>query len=192
MPSTLPVIRRDQLRSFLKDERAVREFEAVFAKMQDIIDNATNISTNTDDIVVNEAYIINNGIDIAANTADILLRALLNGSATELFSVANSTLSTHAVNQSQVQGINQTWQDVSASRAVSTSYQNTTGKPIHVYISAASTTAADIQVSADNIAWVNVGRTHSGSSAENTFIVPDDHYYRVNGASTIRTWTELR
>ena len=187
MPDRLPLIRRDQLRKFLKDERAIREFEAVFAKMQDIIDNTANIEVNTEDIIINEAYIINNGLNIATNTADILLRALVNGSSSEQFSVSNSTLSTHAVNQSQVIGIDQTWQDVSASRAVSTSYQNTTGKPINVSVSASSGTST-VQVSTNGTTWITIGDTINSQ----VVTVPDSHYYRVNGTATISYWAELR
>lgn len=156
--------------------------------MQDIIDNTANIVVNTDDIIINEAYIINNALNISTNTADILLRALINGDASELFSVANSTLSTHAVNQSQVIGIAQTWQDVSASRAVSTSYQNTTGKPIQVAITASSAGTVPIEASTDGSTWVPIGKVN----ADMTFIIPNNYYYRVNGGATITYWAELR
>ena len=46
--------------------------------------------------------------------------------------VANATAAGQAVNYDQVIGVGQTWQDVTASRALGVTYTNTTGKPIHV------------------------------------------------------------
>lgn len=83
-------------------------------------------------------------------------------------------------------GVSQTWQDVSGSRAVSTAYQNTTGKPIQINVD----TNADVtlQLSSDNSTYISVGTTLNGVTA----IVPDDHYYKVNGSGTIGYWAELR
>ena len=83
-------------------------------------------------------------------------------------------------------GVGQTWQDVSGSRAHSTSYQNTTGKPIMVAID--GNTNAALQVSTNGSTWVTVGEVSSATP----IIIPDDHYYRVNGSSVFATWAELR
>jgi len=89
-------------------------------------------------------------------------------------------------------GIGQTWQDVTASRAVSTSYQNTTGRPILVNIVLnGSSTTRFIEVSVDNSTWIKVG-SDSGSTTPNSFIVPINYYYRVNGTTSISAWAELR
>lgn len=94
-------------------------------------------------------------------------------------------------------GVGQTWQDLTASRAASTSYQNLTGRPISVAIVAISsaTSARDVQVSSDNATWINVGvAPGSGASrVPSSFVVPDAWYYRVNGAVNANmTWAELR
>lgn len=91
-------------------------------------------------------------------------------------------------------GVGQTWTDVSGSRTAGTSYQNTTGRPIMVAIADARSNEA-VQVSDDNSTWLTVGHLgNSGTVAVGaTFIVPDDHYYRVNGsAGGISSWAELR
>lgn len=85
-------------------------------------------------------------------------------------------------------GIEQTWQDVKSARALGTSYQNTTGKPIMVAIRSDSTTPAE--VSADNSTWIPVGAFFYGSSVST--IVPDGHYYRFMGPGVINSWAELR
>jgi hypothetical protein len=89
-------------------------------------------------------------------------------------------------------GWGQTWQDVLASRAVSTSYQNLTSRPIQVAICTnGSTTKRPIQVSVDNTTWIQVG-TDSGGEANTSFIVPINWYYRINGSTSLIAWAELR
>lgn len=91
-------------------------------------------------------------------------------------------------------GIGQTWQDLLSSRSSGTSYQNTTGQPIMIYasqVSASGTSSILANVSTDNSTWVEVAYGSGRYGADSvTFIVPDDHYYKVNG--TIRKWAELR
>lgn len=95
-------------------------------------------------------------------------------------------------------GSGQTWQDVAGSRVVGTSYQNTTGRPIMVALTASNTSLnSNIQVSADNSSWITVGRSVGVSSGgQNAFIVPSTWYYRVQapggGTTTIGSWAELR
>lgn len=94
-------------------------------------------------------------------------------------------------------GEGQTWQDVTGSRAASTSYQNTTGRPIEVAIVAISTqiSGRDIQISDDDSTWIRVGFCigNAGGLTPSSFIVPDNWYYRINGAvDGSMTWAELR
>lgn len=96
----------------------------------------------------------------------------------------------------QVTGVGQTWQDVSASRAVSTSYQNTTGRPIQVCIGSAGGSGQALQVSSDNSTWITLMSFASGPGnlerQATAFTVPDDWYYRCNGGGTPFSWVELR
>jgi hypothetical protein len=98
-------------------------------------------------------------------------------------------------------GWGQTWQDVSGSRTHSTSYQNTTGRPIMVAIVALSSTtigARNIEVSTDNSSWVRVGRAELNDAAraqQVSFVVPPGHFYRIDGATSTASvfiWSELR
>jgi hypothetical protein len=89
-------------------------------------------------------------------------------------------------------GDNQTWQDVSASRAANTSYQNTTGRPI-MWTYGRGSDGQVMQVSTDDSTWVDVS---IGLSSENgkqgSTIVPNQHYYRITGGSSVALWVELR
>lgn len=89
-------------------------------------------------------------------------------------------------------GWDQSWQDVIGSRAVSTSYQNTTSRPIQVAIRLNNTTDREVQVSTNNTTWVTVGTSYSSWWPFTYVVVPVGHYYRVNGSATILTWAELR
>lgn len=87
-------------------------------------------------------------------------------------------------------GVGQTWQDVSGSRAHSTSYQNTTGRPISVSLTVDGSSRS-IQVSVNNSTWITVAQS-SSSKVSMSFIVPINWYYRINGSITIDVWAELR
>ena len=86
-------------------------------------------------------------------------------------------------------GVGQTWQNVVASRAANTTYQNTTGKPIMVNCRSSATTSA-FRVSSDNITFVDaVG----GGEASKSAIVPNNIYYRLyNDNNNLQDWAELR
>jgi len=91
-------------------------------------------------------------------------------------------------------GVSQTWQDVSGSRSVSTSYQNTTGRPIMVSVRGYNSTKRTLEVSTDNSTWVVVAYSADTADAwAMSAIVPNNHYYRINGTlSSLTVWAELR
>lgn len=102
-----------------------------------------------------------------------------------------SQQSTKAYVDANTVGVGQTWNNVTAFRFQSTTYRNTTGKPIMVQITHDSGTAGDIEASSDGSSWVTIGGSRIGGTGLNiSFIVPDDHYYRTYGSFT--TWSELR
>lgn len=91
-------------------------------------------------------------------------------------------------------GKSQTWQDVSGSRSVGVSYQNTTGKPIYVNIQNSGSLDGDnVQVSSNGSTWVTISTIDADTDATNvSFVVPINHYYRITGSGTATHWTELR
>lgn len=90
-------------------------------------------------------------------------------------------------------GFDQTWQDVAASRVSATSYQNTTGKPIAVFVKTGSTSPQTLDASVDGVTWVSIGETlDSGSDKREAYgIIPTGQYYRLTAGSVTR-WVELR
>jgi hypothetical protein len=107
-----------------------------------------------------------------------------------------ATASTDAVRFDQVIGLGQTWQDVTASRAVGTTYTNTTGRPIFINIRADSnnSTVPVLQVDGLDILSVFVDFS-STSGVPLTAIVPPGATYRLFsgvGSTSITIWSELR
>ncbi|SEN51465.1 hypothetical protein SAMN04489859_1008130 [Paracoccus alcaliphilus] len=90
-------------------------------------------------------------------------------------------------------GVLQSW--ASPSRSVNTVYQNTTGRPIQVSISAHNCL---YQVSTTGTgSWITVGESSGNIDGWQSpcFIVPNGHYYRANlkgGGVNINHWAELR
>lgn len=96
--------------------------------------------------------------------------------------------------KNQAVGYGQTWQDVTGSRVISTTYTNTTGKPIQILVLAGGL-STNKTLTIDGIslgAWSSVGsssQAHSSVSA----VIPNGSTYSVGGtASGIISWTELR
>jgi hypothetical protein len=98
-----------------------------------------------------------------------------------------------ALVDAQAIGAGQTWQ--TPTRTHSTSYQNTTGRSIQLFIGGSSgATGRFIEASSTGAfagEQVSVGVV-GGSNPSGNPIIPAGHYYRVNGSTTISTWSELR
>lgn len=94
-------------------------------------------------------------------------------------------------------GVGQTWQNVTASRAVNTTYTNTTGRPITVTVSLGivSGGATVNWFYVDGAIVQHIQETSSTSWSVTTFIVPNGSTYKhqyQSVAPTIRVWSELR
>ena len=86
-------------------------------------------------------------------------------------------------------GYSQTWQDLTGSRAVNTTYYNTTGKPFFVAVVGLSTSGVDLLCNGIKVGYITSGSLNVASS----FIVPQGSSYIWNSASgTIASWAELR
>lgn len=84
-------------------------------------------------------------------------------------------------------GVGQTWQDVKASRAPSTTYTNTTGRPIQVNISSVDANPRSLIVSGVVAAYT--GSAYGGNYFMSV-VVPNGSSYSYVG--TFSNWAELR
>lgn len=93
-------------------------------------------------------------------------------------------------------GYNQTWQDVTASRALATVRTNTTGKPITVYVRiiTSSATSTVVTLTVSGVAMQSNSILASGAGAQISAIVPPGATYRADiqgGTGTLNSWIEL-
>ena len=99
------------------------------------------------------------------------------------------------VNFSQVIGVGQTWQDVTASRALGVTYTNTTGKPIHVIAGIFSTNVGTQSATVNGVSSYGASCVASGVGYS-SFIVPNLATYSVTmdgvGTKSVNKWVELR
>jgi hypothetical protein len=80
-------------------------------------------------------------------------------------------------------GVSQTWQAVT--RTGGTVYQNTTGKPIgFAFTGRGSSAVRTLQLSIDNVNWLDYARTTSSSEPNTTLfaVIPSGLYYKFDGA----------
>ena len=97
---------------------------------------------------------------------------------------------------SEVIGVSQTWQDVTASRAIGTTYTNSTGKPIYIAV-AGTGSAINVRanIATGGVTIVGNGAAGSGFYVNNAAIIPAGSTYSVStptGTLTLQSWTELR
>ena len=98
--------------------------------------------------------------------------------------------------QGDVIGLSQTWQNLTASRALSTTYTNSTGKPIQVSVFTTSATVnATNQLTIGGVVVSTYCQASAVTGGTTTGIVPNGATYSVAQTGTsaaIQLWAELR
>lgn len=98
------------------------------------------------------------------------------------------------LNISQAFGVNQTWQDVTSSRSIGSTYTNSTSKPIEVKVS--TSYHSDISNMSIFVGGVNIQNIQQDADGTvniwASFTVPPNTTYRITSNKSILLWTELR
>ena len=98
--------------------------------------------------------------------------------------------------KNSVLGLGQTWQDVTASRVLGTTYTNTTGKPVLIQVSIDITTSGLWRATVAGVIVSDVKANPAYQDYVNfSFIVPNGSTYsvtQVSGAYASMLWSELR
>lgn len=144
----------------------------------------TNTANGSFSLKVNDSTVSQKGVSRFANAFDVInkVAALVSISPKNAADIAQSTDF----------GIDQNRFNLTASRLVGSTYQNTTNKPIEVCIvvnGGVSSTGNTIVV---NEIPVFIFSVHTNMTSPFTFTVPPNHTYRINVNSSINSWTELR
>jgi len=99
--------------------------------------------------------------------------------------------------EDQIVGVNQEWQDVSASRAPNTVYTNSTGRPIvaAITIKSGSSSSWNFRVGPDIVGLLPVSGSSASGVTAVSFVIPAGHVYRYGvtaGSPSVLYWAELR
>jgi len=120
------------------------------------------------------------------------------GTTESLVSPAKVAASATEVVGNYALGVDQTWQDMTSSRAFNTTYQNTTGRPIFIGVSAivagGSTMSLLVSPNSDMSSSITAGRTSDINDPTGiNVIIPNNIYYKASVASASGLyWAELR
>lgn len=116
----------------------------------------------------------------------------------QLNNTLTSTSTTQAATPAQVKiladrdfGIDQTLQNVTASRVLRTTYTNTTGKLIFVSVTAALNQGGELTATVNGLVVCRGFAQNSASQAWAGFFVPPSGNYSVS-AYTLNTWVEYK
>ena len=129
--------------------------------------------------------------------AVILNNTVTSTSTTQALTAAQGKVLKDALDAASL-GVSQSWQDVTAIRALGTTYTNTTGKPIFVVVSGnPSNSPETLSLIIDGIVvWdQNIDGENSDTNVVVSGVVPHNSAYAVstNGNNTtISRWVELR
>jgi hypothetical protein len=120
------------------------------------------------------------------------------GTTESLVSPAKVAASATEVVSDYALGVDQTWQDMTSSRAFNTTYQNTTGRPIYIGVTATvggnSTMALLVSSNSNMSSSVSIGSASDIDRPTNVSgIIPNNIYYKLSVASASGLiWAELR
>jgi hypothetical protein len=95
-------------------------------------------------------------------------------------------------------GVGQTWTNVTASRALSTTYTNSTGRPIMIAVHGQRTTASTTTLSISlnggtSFIFCSGNNSGGGSQGNGSLIIPAGTTYNVTSSDgVIENWQELR
>ena len=143
-----------------------------------------------------------NGIHLITSVTSTTIVFTLSATPTGTAGVSSATVRGYVTINGRVSesiGVNQTWQDVTASRVLGTTYTNSTGKPIAISVIANNTTPGSFGVSGSvggNLIVLSFVDAINGTGYNTSifFIVPPGQTYSVakSGVSQTNIWKELR
>ena len=89
-------------------------------------------------------------------------------------------------------GYGQTWQNVIGSRALGTTYYNTTGKPITVLVNATSASATPVFVTVNGLQMYGTTPVAASQGSQSVVVPPGGSYVAGQSGGTVSSWSELR
>jgi hypothetical protein len=111
--------------------------------------------------------------------------------------IIDGTANTVTATSTTALGVGQTWQDVTASRALGTTYTNSTGRSISVLVTVRGTTSNGVYQSAITINGVVFGQLGGWGLnvyASGSYIIPAGatYLFGTSALMVLNQWAELR
>jgi hypothetical protein len=145
--------------------------------------NAANIIYSSSAVAANSPYSIVGFCDITETTAGTWASAatINQGTGGEALAAMSSL------------GYGQTWKDVTASRAVGTTYYNTTGKPISIAVGLNAPSSGDMRIIVNGVsaAYAYGSSTAASLYGLNAIIPPGAAYSTTISGGSVYKWSEL-
>lgn len=136
--------------------------------------------------ITNSASLVTNrGANIAAAAGDTCIIRATAANTVEI--LCGSFLS-----EASVGTRGQTWQDLTGSRAMGTTYTNTTGRAIMVSVGVAQVGASITSVTVGGVVIGTITNEIGFERSLSTFLVPDGATYSLSAGNTLAKWAELR
>ena len=129
-------------------------------------------------------------ISIAGDTSGAITIAAPAVSGTNTVTLPAST-GTMAITSDLLGGSSQTWQNLTASRTVSTNYTNSTGRPIFVSVYGGGVQPVGLTIDSLSISNFGTGGSYTGDKCVSA-VVPNNSVYSVATTGGITRWNELR
>jgi hypothetical protein len=105
----------------------------------------------------------------------------------------NSVSANNIADSARPIGVNQAWANVTTSRALSTTYTNSTGKPIQLYIVCTGGNTNGAAITINGVTPAQLYTNIAGGRVAFFVIIPNGVTYSLGDAnSTIHSWWELR
>lgn len=162
-----------------------------------LVDNNT-INPNTEPLGTSwKVYTGEGSVPDASSTVKGVSKLIDNlttaDSLSSLSASQGKVLQDNKLNTTQAFGVGQTWQDVTALRSSSTTYTNSTGKPIEIAVMIGDDGSSGLQPLTVTISSIAFTYTNLSQDTLVKFTIPDSGSYRFDiGTNTIKKWAELR
>ena len=170
-----------------------------YLKQWTIVNNCTGAYSVTAKTASGSGVIIANGNAIEVYGDGTNINQSINfaqKSITQISSDSSTNIATTAFVNNSCIGLGQTWTDVTASRALATTYYNTSGKPIFIYLNSSqvSNTTGAFTLNINSISFVLCQQSStSWPQLAGGVLIPTGASYSVTSVGyTLLKWVELR
>ncbi|UMO77866.1 tail fiber protein [Acinetobacter phage Cato] len=179
------------LGAIIQSDDTTREFRSLVAN------NAVNPNNGLGGVW--EVYSGQGSIPVATSTTAGVTKVLNVLNSTDVGSALSANMGRSLLesvntklNSNQALGVDQSWQNVTSSRSIGSTYTNNTGKPIQVNVSWEQANQNEATLFVGSVPVARGRQNQVGGGNTLSAIVPNGSTYRVISGNSITVWAELR